>query len=122
MQAPAPLAPQRDSGRLGLSGTWVFMGDSLTEGVGASRVSYVTELTRLIRQQVKVGNLPAELRANLIRLRPVDAPSHSRYVVFNMAGFVDRDKSDGDSNIWLWNLACEGKMIDSDKQLIGFLD
>jgi hypothetical protein len=98
------------------------MGDSLTEGVGASRVSYVTELTSLIRHQVKEGRLPAELRANLIRLRPVDAPSHSRFVVFNLAGFVDRDESDSDSNIWLWNLACEGKMIDSDKQLINFLE
>jgi lysophospholipase L1-like esterase len=122
MQVSAPLASQRDSDRIELYGNWVFMGDSLTEGVGASRISYVTELTRLIRQQVKEGKLPAELRANLIRLRPVDAPSHSRFVVFNLAGFVDRDKNDSDSTIWLWNLACEGKMIDSDKQLIGFLE
>jgi hypothetical protein len=105
-----------------LSGNWVFMGDSLTEGVGASRVSYVTELLKLIRQKVREGILPAKLQVNLIRLRPVDAASNSRFVVFNLAGFLDRDEKDGDTSLWLWNLACEGNTIDSDKQLISFLD
>jgi len=98
------------------------MGDSLTEGVGASRVSYVTELTYLIRQKVKEGTLPDELRAHLLRLRSVDTGSHSRFVVFNLAGFIDKDEPAGGANLWLWNLACEGKMIDSDHQWLGFLE
>lgn len=98
------------------------MGDSLTEGIGTSRISYVAELLRLIRQKVEEGELPATLRANLIRLRPVDPSSHSRFVVFNQAGFIDKDEKGNGSSLWLWNLACEGKTIDTDKQLVAFLE
>ena len=122
MQVSALVEPRFSRAQAGLFDNWVFMGDSLTEGVGASRVSYVTELAYLIRQKVKDGALPNELRAHLLRLRSVDADSHSRFVAFNLAGFIDKDEPAGRANLWLWNLACEGKMIDSDKEWLGLLE
>jgi hypothetical protein len=74
----------------------VFLGDSLTEGVGSKRISHVQELARL-------------LRASEFRLRPVDALNGQ--VEFNVAGLMNGRES---SDLWLWNLACEGKTIESD--------
>ena len=74
----------------------MFLGDSLTEGVGSKRISYVTELAQL-------------LRASEFRLRPVDALNGQ--VEFNVAGLMNGRES---SDLWLWNLACEGKTIESD--------
>lgn len=105
----------------GLSDSWVFMGDSLTEGVGTSRVSYVAELVRLIRQSVREGTSPGEVRANLLRLRHVADDNRSRFVRFNLAGFVDREERSEGVNLWLWNLACEGKTIDSDREWVDLL-
>ena len=100
---------------------WVFIGDSLTEGVGVRRTSYVSELTNLIRRNVLEHTLPVGLRANLIRLRPINPISQTQFAVYNLAGHLDKDHNGGDSAIWLWNLASEGKMIDSDQELLGFL-
>jgi lysophospholipase L1-like esterase len=79
------------------SRNWVFLGDSLTEGVGSKRISHVTELAQL-------------LRASEFRLRPIDALNGQ--VDFNVAGLMKPESSD----LWLWNLACEGKTIESDFQ------
>ena len=74
----------------------MFLGDSLTEGVGSRRISYVTELAK-------------QLHASEFRLRPIDAVNG--YVDFNVAGMMQPQSS---SDLWLWNLACEGKTIESD--------
>ena len=84
---------------------WVFLGDSLTEGVGSKRISHVAELAK-------------QLGASEFRLRPVDALNG--HVEFNVAGLMQQQSSD----LWLWNLACEGKTIESDFEwlpLIGAL-
>src|ERR1041385_5677025 len=78
------------------SRNWVFLGDSLTEGVGSKRISHVSELAK-------------RLPASEFRLRPVDAING--YVEFNVAGMMQPQSS---SDLWLWNLACEGKTIESD--------
>ena len=92
---------------LGTVGNWVFLGDSLTEGVGSQRVSHVTELAKQLRAKNDGG-------VHELRLRHIDADA-SRQIDFNVAGFmnVDREQSSG-SQLWLWNLACEGQTIDSD--------
>lgn len=75
----------------------MFLGDSLTEGVGSKRISYVAELAK-------------QLRANEIRTRDRDVLNGE--VKSNIAG------------LRLWNLACEGKTIESDFEwlpLIGTL-
>jgi hypothetical protein len=73
----------------------VFLGDSLTEGVGSKRISHVAELAK-------------RLGASEFRLRPIDA--RNGQVDFNVAGLMNAAQSD----LWLWNLACEGKTIDTD--------
>lgn len=83
---------------------WVFLGDSLTEGVGWKRISYVTELVTQIRAS-------KELNVHELRLRHFDP---SEFVEFNLAGKLDLDQGEFDSDLWCWNLACEGQTIDTD--------
>lgn len=73
----------------------MFLGDSLTEGVGSKSISHVTELAK------QVG-------ASEFRLRPVDALNGQ--VGFNVAGLIQQQSSD----LWFWNLACEGTTIEAD--------
>jgi lysophospholipase L1-like esterase len=77
----------------------VFLGDSLTEGVGSKRISFVTELAK-------------QLHASEFRLRPVDAVIGQ--VDFNLAGLMNVAAQQCESPLWLWNLAGEGKTIESD--------
>ncbi|HSL54235.1 MAG TPA: SGNH/GDSL hydrolase family protein [Pyrinomonadaceae bacterium] len=85
---------------------WVFLGDSLTEGVGSKRISHVTELVKQMR---------ADAGANVheFRLRHVGS-DFNRQIDFNVAGLMDVAADRNASHLWLWNLACEGKTIDSD--------
>jgi len=85
---------------------WIFLGDSLTEGVGSKRISYVTELVKQMRSS-------ESMNVHEFRLRQIDA-DFNRQVDFNMAGLMNVDTRENDSDLWLWNLACEGRMIDSD--------
>ena len=83
---------------------WVFLGDSLTEGVGWKRISYVTELVTQIRSTKNIN-------VHELRLRHSDS---NGFVDFNLAGKMDVDGQDSDSDLWCWNLACEGKTIETD--------
>lgn len=65
----------------------MFLGDSLTEGVGSKRISHVAELAK-------------QLRASEIRSR--DRHALKGQVKSSFTG------------LRLWNLACEGKTIESD--------
>lgn len=69
------------------SRNWVFLGDSLTEGVGSNRISHVAELAK-------------QLRATEIRSRDKHA----------LKGQVNSSKA----GLRIWNLACEGKTVESD--------
>ncbi len=69
------------------SRNWVFLGDSLTEGVGWKRISHVAELAK-------------QLGASEIRSR--DRSALNGEVKANTAG------------LRFWNFACEGKTIESD--------
>ncbi len=95
---------------------WVFLGDSLTEGIGSSRASYVTELARLLRQA------PAHPRAvHDIRLRDVEPETFNPYIRTNLAGYLDLDPQAAGEALWLWNLASEGRTIDSDANWLPLL-
>jgi len=85
---------------------WVFLGDSLTEGVGSKRISHVTELAKQLRS---IGGA----QVHEFRLRQVSA-DFNRQIEFNVAGLMNVDADQKPSNLWLWNLACEGQTIDSD--------
>lgn len=86
---------------------WVFLGDSLTEGVGSKRISHVGELAKQLRatQQANVHEF---------RLRQIDTRTFNRDIDFNVAGYVNADDKESCCDLWLWNLACEGQTIDSD--------
>jgi lysophospholipase L1-like esterase len=87
---------------------WVFLGDSLTEGVGSKRISHVTELVNQLRSD------GSDFNVHEFRLRHVDLPSFNRDIEFNVAGLINREEPSHQSDVWLWNLACEGQMIGSD--------
>lgn len=89
--------------------TWVFLGDSLTEGVGSSRVSHVSALVEQLRSSGGAGSS----NVHEFRLRHVDN-GFSRQIAFNVAGLMNVDEQHSSSDLWLWNLACEGHTIDSD--------
>jgi len=85
---------------------WVFLGDSLTEGVGSKRISHVTEFVKQMR---------ADGRTNVheFRLRHVHS-DFNPWIDFNVAGLMNVDPDQNPSDLWLWNLACEGQTVDSD--------
>ncbi len=87
---------------------WVFLGDSLTEGVGSKRISYVTDLVTQIRSAQR------EINVHELRLRYVDPHRFNRDIEVNVAGKLDVDSNQNSSDLWLWNLACEGQTIDTD--------
>lgn len=87
---------------------WVFLGDSLTEGVGSKRISYVSELAKQFR------SARCEVNVHELRLRKVDPLGFNRDIEVNVAGKMDVDESLKSSNLWLWNLACEGQTIETD--------
>lgn len=89
------------------SRNWIFLGDSLTEGVGSKRISHVAELVKQLRSS-------AGSNVHEFRLRPIDTPSFNRDIEFNVAGFMDVDTQQNSSDVWLWNLACEGHTMESD--------
>lgn len=83
----------------------MFLGDSLTEGVGSKRISYVTELVEQIRSLRTLNVHEMRLR----RVEPFD-----RFIEINVAGKLDIDDEQYSSDLWLWNLACEGETVESD--------
>jgi lysophospholipase L1-like esterase len=85
---------------------WVFLGDSLTEGVGSKRISHVTEFVKQMR-------VAAGANVHEFRLRHVEN-DFNRQIDFNVAGLMNVDGDQNPSDLWLWNLACEGQTIDSD--------
>ena len=101
-----------------LTGNWVFLGDSLTEGVGSERVSHVSEL---------VANLRAADRANghhgvnQLRLRRVNPNGFDRFIRFNVAGYMNLETADDSASLWVWNLAAEGQTIANDFEWLPLL-
>jgi hypothetical protein len=85
----------------------------LTEGVGSERVSHVTELVKQLRADLdEVSEAPT---VHHIRLRSVEPGSFDRFVQFNVAGYMNLDVEErGPDAIWIWNLACEGRTIETD--------
>jgi len=89
--------------------SWVFFGDSLTEGVGSSRISHVTELVKQLRAFGSAGST----NVHQFRLRPIHASSNQQ-IDFNIAGWMNVGSDYDGSDLCLWNLACEGQTIESD--------
>jgi hypothetical protein len=91
---------------IGRSGLWVFLGDSLTEGIGSPRVSWVSQLVPLLRAE-----RPGPVHA--VRLRPLDLSSRGDLAHFNLVGNLDLD-DDKPGPLWLINLAAESTTVKND--------
>jgi len=94
---------------------WVFLGDSITEGVGSLRATYVSAL---------VDRLRASSSARAVhdfRLRDVE-PGFNPFIRVNVAGYLRRDERPAAPALWVWNLASEGRTIESDQQWLPLLD
>jgi lysophospholipase L1-like esterase len=90
---------------------WVFLGDSLTEGVGSKRISHVAQLVKQLRSSGCA--VAAGANVHEFRLRQIGADLN-RQIDFNVAGLMNVDGDQNSSDLWVWNLACEGQTIDSD--------
>ena len=66
--------------------------------------------------QLRASGCAAAPNANVheFRLRHIDTPTFNRDIEFNVAGFMNVDTQQNTSDVWLWNLACEGQTIESD--------
>jgi len=89
---------------------WVFLGDSLTEGVGSKRISHVAALA----DELRVSRCVADAVVHEFRLRHVDMRSFNRDIEFNVGGLLKTRSGAHNSHVWLWNLASEGQTIDAD--------
>ena len=87
---------------------WIFLGDSLTEGVGSKRISHVTELVKQLRDAAP------EFNVHEFRLRYVDSRAFNPHIEFNVAGLINGEEQQHPIDLWLWNLACEGQTIGAD--------
>ena len=94
---------------------WVFLGDSLTEGVGSRRATYVTELVARLRAS-STGRAVHD-----IRLREVDPDQFNPYIRVNVAGYLTQDARTALPALWVWNLASEGVTIEADRKWVPFL-
>ena len=101
---------------------WVFLGDSLTEGVGSSRVSYVSQLAELLRDAERRKPESDRRPIHEFRLRRVDPASFNRFISVNHAGVWNADKTGPAGAIWLWNLGCEGTTVINDLEWLPLLD
>ncbi len=86
---------------------WIFLGDSLTEGIGAQRVSWVSRLLPLLRGEVSVP-------IHALRLRMLNLSNWRDLGHFNLVGNLDFDKDKLGAPLWLVNLAAESTTIGND--------
>ncbi|HEX6164096.1 MAG TPA: SGNH/GDSL hydrolase family protein [Vicinamibacterales bacterium] len=95
---------------------WVFLGDSLTEGVGSQRSTYVSELANRLRAASTARAV------HDFRLRNVDPAGFNKFIRVNVAGYLRHDERESLPALWIWNLASEGRTIDSDRQWLPLLE
>lgn len=94
---------------------WVFLGDSITEGVGSLRATYVSELVNRLRT-----SSPARAVHDM-RLREVEA-DFNRFIRVNLAGCLRRDERNAAPALWVWNLASEASTIADDRKWLPLVE
>ena len=100
----------------GRATNWVFLGDSLTEGVGSLRSTYVSELADRLR-----ASSPSRAIHDF-RLRDVDPDEFNAFIRVNVAGYLRRDERASLPALWIWNLASEGRTIESDRNWLPLIE
>lgn len=94
---------------------WVFLGDSLTEGIGSRRVTFVTELAKALRLSETTRSV------HDIRFREVDPDQFNPFIRVNLAGYLSADQRSTPDALWLWNLGSESRTIENDLRWLPFL-
>jgi len=94
---------------------WVFLGDSITEGVGSLRATYVSELVNRLRAA------SPERAVHDMRLRDVEE-TFNPFIRVNLAGYFRRDERTSLPALWIWNLASEGQTIENDRKWLPLLE
>ena len=94
---------------------WVFLGDSITEGVGSLRATYVSELVNRLRAATSARAI------HDMRLREVE-PEFNRFIRVNLAGYLRKDERTHAPALWVWNLASEASTIESDRNWLPLLE
>jgi lysophospholipase L1-like esterase len=94
---------------------WVFLGDSITEGVGSLRATYVSELVNRLRS----GSSARAIHE--MRLREVE-PDFNRFIRVNLAGFLRKDERAEAPALWVWNLASETSTIENDRKWLPLVE
>jgi lysophospholipase L1-like esterase len=95
---------------------WVFLGDSITEGVGSRRATYVSELVNRLRAS------PPARAVHDFRLRDVDPERFNPFMRTNLAGYLRPDPRSAAPALWIWNLASEGRTVETDQKWLPLLD
>jgi lysophospholipase L1-like esterase len=103
------------SGSVNRPANWVFLGDSITEGVGSRRATYVGELVNRLRASTSARAV------HDFRLREVE-PGFNPFIRVNVAGYLRQDERPAAASLWVWNLASEGRTIESDHTWLPLLD
>lgn len=94
---------------------WIFLGDSITEGIGSRRSTYVSELANRLRAAA------SPCAVHDFRLRQVEE-EFNRFIRVNVAGYLRRDEAGPPPALWFWNLASEGRTIESDQHWLPLID
>lgn len=102
------------------SKNWVFLGDSLTEGIGSERVSYITELVRLLSAAEQRKPCLSRQAIHEFRLREMQSFNH--FARFNVAGLWERSVPSSNGSLWLWNLAMEARTIENDVRWLPLIE
>ena len=85
---------------------WVFLGDSLTEGIGRDRVSYVSELAQNLRgKMAPLSTSP--IRVGYFRVRKVQPDAFNKYISVNFAGLWEPPAGHDKFDLIVWNLGAE---------------
>ena len=94
---------------------WVFLGDSITEGVGSLRVTFVSELVNRLR-----ASSTARRYTTCGCVKSIRSPSiHSFGPISPVISARIRTAAPA---LWVWNLGSEGRTIDTDQQWLPFLE
>lgn len=104
-----------------ISENWFFFGDSLTEGVGSSRISYLSEFVELFRKSEEKKPIETRRVVHLVKMRDVDPVTFNRYIKCNIAGNWSRGDFGQGGTVWIWNFACEGTTIKYDQQWLPWI-
>lgn len=103
------------------SENWFFFGDSLTEGVGSTRVSYLSEFVELFRKSEEKKSIETRRVVHLVKMRGVDPLTFNRYIECNIAANWSRSDLGLGGTVWIWNFACEGTTIKYDQQWLPWI-